>query len=42
MEFKTRAISLLKKEVYNFLPGNLISLKEKLKTKDICSAKYHN
>ena len=35
MEFKTRAISLLKKEVYNFLPGNLISLKEKFKTKDI-------
>jgi hypothetical protein len=35
MEFKTRAISLLKKEVYNFLPGNLISLKEKFKTTDI-------
>lgn len=32
MEFKTRTISLLKKEVCDFLPGNLISLKEKFKT----------
>ena len=35
MEFKTRTISLLKKEVCDFLPGNLISLKEKFKTEDI-------
>lgn len=35
VEFKTRAISLLKKEVYNFLQGNLIFLKEKFKAEDI-------
>jgi hypothetical protein len=34
IEFKPRDISFLKKEVYNFPLGNLISLKEKFKTTD--------
>jgi DNA-binding transcriptional regulator LsrR (DeoR family) len=35
MEFKTRTISLLKKEIYNFVQCNLYTLKEKFKTKDV-------
>lgn len=35
MEFKTKTISLLKKEIYNFVQCNLHTLKEKFKTKDV-------
>lgn len=35
MEFKTKTISLLKKEIYNFVQCNLHILKEKFKTKDV-------
>jgi hypothetical protein len=35
MEFKSKTITLLKKEIYNFLQNNLISIREDFKNKNI-------